>query len=468
MTAAAQGDRTSSSDEPRPVDLPYVIVADTSRDRTSACLDAIRPYKLGALVVRDGADAIRILERFGPPRLLVADLALPELDGFDIIDALRKTDGGRIPVIAWSPSRELREFAVSRFGQTDVRVLSASASPQVIRAAVARALDGVPAQATEAEGDADAADGAARTASELCERIRQFVDVNGVAAYVQPEGETKLRAAISWRSPDARPSVVDALPVVLDRVLETGRAESVPNGVLARALGSADPASTDGEALSDAGWLLAVPIITAHGGIGGALCVFDRAPVALTKSAVGTLEALGRGDAVAFPIEPPRALVSDDPLPSAAAHFRAVLLDRRAGELAIARELARVHRDRQPLSVVLLDVRAARAPDDSATGPQPDPVREVAEVLGQAIRGADLAILWNSESILVVLPGQSMADAHHVAERVRAVLQAGTKNAVSVSGSVVDLKGEEAFEHLVGRAVEKLRAAHQRGPNRIG
>ena len=457
----------SASDEPRPVDLPYVIVADASRDRTSACLDAIRPYKLGALVVRDGADAMRILERFGPPRLLVADLASPELDGFDVIDALRKTDGGRIPVIAWSPSRELREFAVSRFGQTDVRVLSASASPDVIRAAVARALDGVPGPAIEAEEDADAADGAARTASELCERIRQFVDVNGVAAYVQPEGETKLRAAISWRSPDARPSVVDALPVVLDRVLETGRAESVPHGVLARALGSAGTVS-DGEPSSDAGWLLAVPIITAHSGIGGALCVFDREPAALTKSIVGTLEALGRGDAAAFPIEPPRALVSDDPLSSAAAHLRAVLLDRRAGELAITRELARVHRDRQPLSVVLLDVRAARAPDGRSTGPQLDPVREVAQVLGQAIRGADLAILWNSESILVVLPGQSVADAHHVAERVRAVLQAGTKNAVSVSGSVVDLKGEEAFEHLVRRAVEKLRAARQRGPNRIG
>ena len=88
----------------------------------------MRRYRLGVLVAREGSDAIRMIVRFGPPRLLIADLALPGRSGFDVIDALVAAAGeSRTPVIAWSPSRELREFAMSRFGKSDVRVISGTA-----------------------------------------------------------------------------------------------------------------------------------------------------------------------------------------------------------------------------------------------------------------------------------------------------------------------------------------------------
>ena len=71
------------------MELPYVLVADTNVERAAMCLDAIRPFKPGVLVARDGDEATRILDRFGPPILLIIDLSLARRDGFAVIEGLR-------------------------------------------------------------------------------------------------------------------------------------------------------------------------------------------------------------------------------------------------------------------------------------------------------------------------------------------------------------------------------------------
>src|SRR5712664_2096073 len=73
----------------REIELSYVLVADADVQRTAACLKLIRPFNVGALVARDGEEAIRVLERFGPPILLITDLSLSRKDGFAVIEALR-------------------------------------------------------------------------------------------------------------------------------------------------------------------------------------------------------------------------------------------------------------------------------------------------------------------------------------------------------------------------------------------
>jgi len=70
----------------------YVLVADADVPRTAACIESIEPFKVGVRVARDGEEAIGILQRFGPPILLITDLSLPRKDGFAVIEALRGTD----------------------------------------------------------------------------------------------------------------------------------------------------------------------------------------------------------------------------------------------------------------------------------------------------------------------------------------------------------------------------------------
>ena len=79
-----------------------------------------------------------------------------------------------------------------------------------------------------------------------------------------------------------------------------------------------------------------------------------------------------------------------------------------------------------------------------------------------------MAIQWNRDELLVVLPGLSGAEARQVAERVRAAMQAGARHRVSVAGGVAELLADETVESAVERANEKVRLARERGHNRVG
>jgi len=131
-----------------------------------------------------------------------------------------------------------------------------------------------------------------------------------------------------------------------------------------------------------------------------------------------------------------------------------------------SRAHARARREQRQLSVVLFDVDPiGRGPD---AGAAPDSLEAVSDTLARAIRGSDLAIQWNRDELLVVLPGLSGAEARQVAERVRAAMQAGARHRVSVAGGVAELLADETVESAVERANEKVRLARERGHNRVG
>src|SRR5438445_664260 len=122
----------------REIGLSYVLIADADVQRTAACLKLMKPFNVGALVARDGEEAIRVLERFGPPILLITDLSLSRKDGFAVIEALRSVDRTRAEIIAWSSFRELREFAAHRFAGLNVRVFGRPVAPAVVGSAIER------------------------------------------------------------------------------------------------------------------------------------------------------------------------------------------------------------------------------------------------------------------------------------------------------------------------------------------
>ncbi len=127
-----------------------------------------------------------------------------------------------------------------------------------------------------------------------------------------------------------------------------------------------------------------------------------------------------------------------------------------------------MRREQLSLSVILFDV-SPLGPSSGAAARDPshDTVIDVGETLARATRGSDLAVQWDRERPLVVLTGLSEMAARHVAERLRAALQAGARSRVAVSGGVAELVAGDTFEDVVARAHEKLQAARARGENRI-
>ena len=453
---------------------PYVLVADADPRRLDECLDSIKPFKIEAIVARDGDEAVAVLERRGAPRLLIVDLSLPRKDGFEdgfaVIDAIATADRGGVAMIAWSSRRELREFAAHRLAGLQVRVLGGAAAPSVLRSAIEAAFPNRRTQKPLVDR-APAPIGADvyETMAELSDKAHRLCGTAGVAVYLRGPDEAQFRTSVTWSSDTPIPHSPDFLPSVFDAVLATGESffrtdvtmqplSRVTTGVV-RGLG-------------------AVPLVDVHGQTVGAICVFDLTPVAFGSAVADALKALGRGVSVRPAAEPVAPVgveaVALSPVPKPAEPAARppsptvplALLDRVAGNVAVARELARLRREQRHLSVVLFDVNAVNRPDQGAGSPS-DAAGSVSETLTKAIRGSDLAIRWTTDALLVVLPGLGLAEARPVAERIRAALAAGARHRLAVAGGVAELLPDETFDSVVARADDRVRMARERGHNRV-
>jgi diguanylate cyclase (GGDEF)-like protein len=149
------------------------------------------------------------------------------------------------------------------------------------------------------------------------------------------------------------------------------------------------------------------------------------------------------------------------------------LSNRRGGEEAIAREVARARRAQTPLSFALFDIDFFKKINDKYGHAAGDEVlRRVSKVLQHEIRATDLAVRWGGEELLVVLPTVAEDGARVFAERVRKEIHAldlepeGLPR-VSVSGGVAELRPREDVTETLERADSKLYEAKSEGRNQI-
>ena len=148
------------------------------------------------------------------------------------------------------------------------------------------------------------------------------------------------------------------------------------------------------------------------------------------------------------------------------------LLNRRGGQLAIAREVARARRDRSPLAFAMFDVdRFKRINDTLGHGAGDRVIAAVTGAVSASVRGYDLPIRWGGEEVLVVLPGAELSDARAVCERVRAAVAALRLDGippVTISAGVALLAPSEASaEEAIARADEQLYQAKAGGRDRV-
>lgn len=147
------------------------------------------------------------------------------------------------------------------------------------------------------------------------------------------------------------------------------------------------------------------------------------------------------------------------------------LINRRGGEEAIAREVARARRLGSSLCFALFDVDRFKLVNDVHGHPVGDVVlREVARVLLGAVRASDLAVRWGGDELLTVLPAVPESGARVFAERVRkrvAALEIPGAPSVTVSCGVAEMGKYENVGAAVARADARLYEAKAEGRNRV-
>ncbi len=102
VPAVASSEGGSPLMEDRPLAGLRILAVDDEPDARSLLIAALQQHGAEVQAVPTARDALHALEDF-LPNVLIADIGMPELDGYDLIRHIRKRDadrGGRIPALA--------------------------------------------------------------------------------------------------------------------------------------------------------------------------------------------------------------------------------------------------------------------------------------------------------------------------------------------------------------------------------
>ncbi|HYF65413.1 MAG TPA: diguanylate cyclase [Herpetosiphonaceae bacterium] len=147
------------------------------------------------------------------------------------------------------------------------------------------------------------------------------------------------------------------------------------------------------------------------------------------------------------------------------------LANRRAFDGGLARQIQQAAQSGQPLAVVMVDVDSFKSYNDTYGHPAGDAVlRQVAQHLAAAARGADLVARYGGEEFVLLLPNTSLAQATRVAERCRASVAAAAwpGRPVTISAGVAATpEGAPDPVALVAAADQAVYQAKRQGRNQV-
>ncbi|MBA2240122.1 MAG: diguanylate cyclase [Solirubrobacterales bacterium] len=139
------------------------------------------------------------------------------------------------------------------------------------------------------------------------------------------------------------------------------------------------------------------------------------------------------------------------------------LLNRRAWDEQLAKEVARALRDKQPLCVAMLDLDLFKDYNDRRGHQAGDRLlREASAVWRSALRPYDTLARYGGEEFGAILPSCAIDEGLRLVERLRR----STPEGETVSVGVAEWNRREGPEALVGRADEALYEAKAQGRNR--
>jgi diguanylate cyclase (GGDEF)-like protein len=465
----------------------YVLVAMPNPNRAAAYRAAVAGGTLETVAVRDGEEARQHIARRGAPALLIVDLSLPKVDGFELLRELRQhTTPGETGAIVVSGHAAMRAAARRLAEPLGIsRVLPFDVDRPALREAIDATLNElnatramtIVASTAGSEGSApasaaiedviDAAVGAVarrfRTAVTVAyvkigprEHVRGRFALDGCGAVNTADGVGFLRQVAAGSDPWIVPDVTN-YPALAD---------IAPGGMPTICGFAATPLSP-------------------HPDISGALCIMDTKPLQIDAAELDALESLGRdlhrdlggrevkekeseppahpGATPSVDIDSLERLASADPLTG--------LANRRGGEKDIAAEISRARRQNTPLSCVLLDIDHFKDVNDTFGHQAGDYVlREVSSLLRRTVRAYDILVRWGGEEFLVVLPGVGHEQALKLAERIRQAIEnmplAGI-GGITASVGVAALGSDFSFDAMFAIADRRLYSAKASGRNTV-
>jgi diguanylate cyclase (GGDEF)-like protein len=140
------------------------------------------------------------------------------------------------------------------------------------------------------------------------------------------------------------------------------------------------------------------------------------------------------------------------------------LLNRRAWNEELGRELSRSDRDGDPLCVAILDLDRFKQYNDTHGHQAGDRfLKQMAGAWTQRLRAGDILARYGGEEFSLALPGTDLAHAQLMLERLRICLPEDQ----TCSAGVCRWDGRESAEQLTARADTALYSAKEAGRDRI-
>jgi diguanylate cyclase (GGDEF)-like protein len=140
------------------------------------------------------------------------------------------------------------------------------------------------------------------------------------------------------------------------------------------------------------------------------------------------------------------------------------LLNRRAWDTELGRELSRASRDNNPLCVAILDLDRFKQYNDAHGHQAGDRfLKQMAGSWSQSLRASDILARYGGEEFALALPGTDLETAAKMLERLRTALPEGQ----TCSAGVCRWDGNESAEALTARADTALYAAKDAGRDRV-
>jgi len=466
----------------------YILIAMPNVTRATAFRATIDVGEYETVLARDGHEAQQEIAKRGQPLLIILDLSLPKVDGFELLTQLRQTSkASETAVVVVSGHATMRAAARRMAEPLDIsRVLPADVDRVALREAIEAALNELNPQ--RRQGPVLAAVAAPVPAHNAAHSIEDVIEKAIIAtsrrfrlavtvAYVKVQHQEFVRGYFAVSDAGGTLSGAPALSF-LRQIAEGTDPLILPNVAGHPALAEIAPGG-----LPLIQGFAATPL-PSRGHVTGTLCVMDTKILQLGAAELDALDALGRdlardlaGQDSLIPESVARAaavspsseldslerLASADPLTG--------LANRRGGERDISAEISRARRQTTPLSCLLLDIDHFKMVNDTSGHQAGDYVlREISELLRRTVRAYDILVRWGGEEFLVVLPGVTPEQARKLAERLRlAVEQMPLSGIDGVTASIgVSALGKDySFDAMFAEADRRLYAAKAAGRNRV-
>jgi diguanylate cyclase (GGDEF)-like protein/hemerythrin-like metal-binding protein len=145
--------------------------------------------------------------------------------------------------------------------------------------------------------------------------------------------------------------------------------------------------------------------------------------------------------------------------------------NRRYLDHAMAGELARSRRHRQPLAAAMIDIDHFKRVNDTYGHAVGDTVlKELVAVARSCVRASDILVRWGGEEFLLLMPFSAHRVAAVAAEKLRKAVEAhdfAGAGRVTISAGVAEYLPAEDAEEFFSRADRALYRAKESGRNRV-